>query len=139
MHLLTDEHSRAYYRKPLGEPPQSSNLALAIILLVVIVLQAIFNAWQDFSTSRVMSSIQGMLPADVIVLRDGKQITVPAAALVPGDLVHIAMGQKVPADVKLIDVSGDIRFDRSVLTGEVRPSRPLFYISVQCVDIVALE
>ena len=123
----------------MGEPPQSSNLALAVILLVVIVLQAIFNAWQDFSTSRVMSSIQGMLPADVLVLRDGKQITVPAASLVPGDLVHIAMGQKVPADVKLIDVSGDIRFDRSVLTGEVRPARPLSHISVLCVDIVTLE
>ena len=68
-----------------------------------------------------MSSIQGMLPADVIVLRDSNQITVPAAALVPGDLVHITMGQKVPADVKLIEVSGDVRFDRSVLTGEVRP------------------
>jgi sodium/potassium-transporting ATPase subunit alpha len=124
----------------LGEPaPQTSNLALAIILLVVIVLQAIFNAWQDFSTSRVMSSIQGMLPADVIVLRDGKQITVPAAVLVPGDLVHIAMGQKVPADVKLIDVSGDIRFDRSVLTGEVRLELPLSHNSVQCVDIASLE
>ncbi|KAH9059426.1 sodium-potassium ATPase [Lactarius deliciosus] len=108
--------------KPLGEPaPQASNLALAVVLLVVVVLQAIFNAWQDFSTSRVMSSIQGMLPADVIVLRDGKQVTVPAAALVPGDIVQIALGQKVPADVKLIDVSGDIRFDRSVLTGESEP------------------
>lgn len=71
-----------------------------------------------------MSSIKGMLPADVIVLRDGKQITIPAAELVPGDLVHIAMGQKVPADVKLIDVSGDLRFDRSVLTGEVRDADP---------------
>ncbi|KAH9035191.1 sodium-potassium ATPase [Lactarius pseudohatsudake] len=108
--------------KPLGEPaPQASNLALAVVLLVVVVLQAIFNAWQDFSTSRVMSSIQGMLPADVIVLRDGKQATVPAAALVPGDIVQITLGQKVPADVKLIDVSGDIRFDRSVLTGESEP------------------
>ncbi|KAI9451513.1 sodium-potassium ATPase [Lactarius psammicola] len=107
--------------KPLGEPaPQASNLALAIVLLVVVVLQAAFNAWQDFSTSRVMSSIQGMLPADVVVLRDGKQVTVPAAALIPGDIVQIALGQKVPADVKLIDVSGDIRFDRSVLTGETK-------------------
>ena len=78
-----------------------------------------------------MSSIQGMLPADVIVLRDSKQITVPAAALVPGDLVHITMGQKVPADVKLIDVSGDIRFDRSVLTGEVRPGHAPSYILAQ--------
>jgi len=109
------------YRKPLGNPhPQASNLALAVVLLVVVVLQAIFNAWQDFSTSRVMASIQDMLPDDVVVLRDGVQTTIPAASLVPGDLVHIVMGQKVPADVKLIDVSGDLRFDRSVLTGEVR-------------------
>ena len=116
---------RGTRRKPLGKPdPQASNLALAVVLLVVVLLQAIFNAWQDFSTSRVMSSIKGMLPADVIVLRDGKQITIPAAELVPGDLVHIAMGQKVPADVKLIDVSGDLRFDRSVLTGEVRDVDP---------------
>jgi sodium/potassium-transporting ATPase subunit alpha len=109
------------YRKPLGNPhPQASNLALAVVLLVVVVLQAIFNAWQDFSTSRVMASIQDMLPDDVVVLRDGVQTTIPAASLVPGDLVQIVMGQKVPADVKLIDVSGDLRFDRSVLTGEVR-------------------
>jgi sodium/potassium-transporting ATPase subunit alpha len=104
----------------LGNPdPQASNLALAVVLLVVVFLQAAFNAWQDFSTSRVMASIQGMLPADVVVLRDGVQTTLPAASLVPGDLVHLVMGQKVPADVKLIDVSGDLRFDRSVLTGEV--------------------
>jgi len=106
--------------KPLGNPnPQASNLALAVVLLVVVVLQAAFNAWQDFSTSRVMASIKGMLPADVVVLRDGVQSSLPAASLVPGDIVHLVMGQKVPADVKLIDVSGDLRFDRSVLTGEV--------------------
>ncbi|KAI0246247.1 sodium-potassium ATPase [Lactifluus subvellereus] len=108
--------------KPLGNPnPQASNLALAVVLLVVVFLQAIFNAWQDFSTSRVMASIQGMLPADVVVLRDGVQASIPAASLVPGDLVHVVMGQKVPADVKLIEVSGDLRFDRSVLTGESEP------------------
>ena len=104
----------------MGNPnPQASNLALAVVLLVVVVLQAAFNAWQDFSTSRVMASIKGMLPADVVVLRDGVQSSLPAASLVPGDIVHLVMGQKVPADVKLIDVSGDLRFDRSVLTGEV--------------------
>jgi len=104
----------------LGNPnPQASNLALAVVLLVVVVLQAIFNAWQDFSTSRVMASIQEMLPDDVVVLRDGAETTLPAAALVPGDIVQLSLGQKVPADVKLIDVSGDLRFDRSVLTGEV--------------------
>ncbi|KAI0259575.1 sodium-potassium ATPase [Gloeopeniophorella convolvens] len=105
--------------KPLGNPhPQASNLALAVVLLVVVALQAAFSAWQDASTSRVMASIRGLLPADVVVLRDGLQARVPAAALVPGDLVYVAMGQKVPADVRLIEATGDLRFDRSVLTGE---------------------
>ncbi|KZV66047.1 sodium-potassium ATPase [Peniophora sp. CONT] len=108
--------------KPLGEPaPQASNLALAVVLLVVVLLQALFNAWQDFSTSRVMSSIKDMLPADVVVLRDGSQQSVPAIDLVPGDLVQIPLGQKVPADLRLIEVSSDLKFDRAVLTGESEP------------------
>lgn len=109
------------YRKPLGEPaPQASNLALAVVLLIVVVVQAVFNAWQDFSTSRVMASIKGMLPSAVAVLRDGKQVTVPAIDLVTGDLVFVGMGQKVPADLRLMECSGDLKFDRSILTGEVR-------------------
>ncbi|KAI0036987.1 sodium-potassium ATPase [Vararia minispora EC-137] len=108
--------------KPLGEPnPQASNLALAVVLLVVIVIQAVFNAWQDFSTSRVMASIKDMLPAAVVVLRDGAQTSLPASELVPGDLVQLALGQKVPADLRLLEVSSDLKFDRSVLTGESEP------------------
>ena len=106
------------YRKPLGEPPEAANLALAVVLLIVILIQAVFNAWQDFSTSRVMASIKGMLPSDVLVLRDGGQTKVSAKELVPGDLVTISLGEKVPADLKLIEVSADLQFDRSILTGE---------------------
>ncbi|KAI0735310.1 sodium-potassium ATPase [Earliella scabrosa] len=107
---------------PLGEPnPQASNLALAVVLLIVLLLQAGFNAWQDFSTSRVMSSIKGMLPSDVLVLRDGNQVKLPASELVNGDLIYVGLGEKVPADLRLIQVSGDLRFDRSILTGESEP------------------
>ena len=67
-----------------------------------------------------MSSIKGMLPSDVLVLRDGTQSKVPASELVTGDLIHVGMGEKVPADLRLIQVSNDLRFDRSILTGEVR-------------------
>jgi len=109
--------------KPLGDPnPQVANLALGVILVGVVVLQTAFNAWQDVSTSRVMASIQDMLPDDVIVLRDGAQMTLPATSLVPGDIIQLSVG-KIPADVKLIDASGDLRFDRSVLTGESEPLR----------------
>lgn len=105
--------------KPLGNPnPAPLNLALAVIIMVVIFLQAIFNAWQDWSTSRVMNSINNMLPTQTLVLRDGKVMTIDAAHLVPGDIVHVKMGNKIPADLRLIEVSDDLKFDRSVLTGE---------------------
>ncbi|PIL33977.1 transporter [Ganoderma sinense ZZ0214-1] len=108
--------------KPLGEPdPQISNLALGVVLLIVLFLQGAFNAWQDFSTSRVMSSIKDMLPSDVVILRDGNKVKLPAAELVNGDLVYIGLGEKVPADLRLIQVSWDFRFDRSIITGESEP------------------
>ncbi|KAI8384387.1 uncharacterized protein BYT42DRAFT_493550 [Radiomyces spectabilis] len=105
--------------KPLGEPnPSPLNLALAIILLMVIFLQAFFNAWQDWSTSRVMNSIHHMLPSQTLVKRDGVVKTIDATQLVPGDIVSISMGNKIPADLRLVEVSDDVKFDRSILTGE---------------------
>ena len=105
--------------KPLGNPnPAPLNLALAVILMFVIFVQAFFTAWQDWSTSRVMNSINNMLPTQTLVIRDGKAVTIDAAHLVPGDIVHINMGNKIPADLRLVQVSDDLKFDRSVLTGE---------------------
>ncbi|KAJ7618585.1 hypothetical protein FB45DRAFT_1007358 [Roridomyces roridus] len=105
--------------RPLGDPnPAAPNLALAVILLIVIAIQAVFNAWQDYSTSNVMSSIVGLLPTDILVTRDGEKFKIPAANLVAGDVVSITLGSKVPADLRLLQVSSDLRFDRSILTGE---------------------
>ncbi|EPQ30905.1 uncharacterized protein PFL1_01803 [Pseudozyma flocculosa PF-1] len=104
--------------KPLGNPhPQVSNLALACVLVFVVVLQAAFNAHQDWSTGRVMESIAGMLPEAVIVVRDGQKHSIPAAELVQGDVVVISLGCKVAADCRIIACS-DAKFDRSVVTGE---------------------
>jgi sodium/potassium-transporting ATPase subunit alpha len=44
--LLQDMYAELLFRKPLGNPPAPSNLALAVVLLIVIAIQAIFNAWQ---------------------------------------------------------------------------------------------
>lgn len=46
---------------------------------------------------------------------------IPASDLVFGDIVHIALGNKVPADLRLIETSSDLKFDRSALTGESNP------------------
>jgi sodium/potassium-transporting ATPase subunit alpha len=108
--------------KPLGEPnPAVSNLALAIVLLAVFVIQAGFNAWQDWSSSRVMASITTMLPDNCVSLRDGVQASVVALDIVPGDILFIKAGNKLPADMRFVEISSDAKFDRSILTGMSEP------------------
>lgn len=104
--------------RPLGNPPMPYNLGLAILVLIVIWLQACFSAFQDWSTKKTMKSILDLLPSQALALRDGHVITVEASNLVVGDIVNINIGNKVPADLRLISTSGDVRFDRAVLTGE---------------------
>jgi sodium/potassium-transporting ATPase subunit alpha len=87
----------------------------------VFFIQAAFAMFQDWSTSRVMSSIKDMLPEQCQVTRNGQLIHIPAADIVPGDLVVVKAGNKLPADIRFIKVSSDAKFDRSVLTGESRP------------------
>jgi sodium/potassium-transporting ATPase subunit alpha len=127
--------------KPLGEPPQVPNLALAIVLVGVWVIQAVFNAWQDFSSSRVMASITGMLPEDCHVLRDGEQRMLPASEVVPGDVLYFKAGSKLPADIRFVQTSSDAKFDRSILTGESVPiaavteSTETNYLETKCIGM----
>ncbi|KAK1753292.1 hypothetical protein QBC47DRAFT_431753 [Echria macrotheca] len=122
--------------KPLGQPPAPANLALAIVLLAVFFIQAAFNMWQDWSSSRVMASIKNMIPDECLVIREGGQlIKIGAADVVPGDITVIKAGDKVPADVRFLVVSSDARFDRSILTGESVP----LAAAVDCTDKNYLE
>lgn len=104
--------------KPLGKPPAVANLALACVLVAVWLVQAGFNAWQDWSTSRVMASIGTMLPDQCTVIRNGSVTSISAQDMVPGDIVVIKQGNKLPADVRFFEVSEDAMFDRAILTGK---------------------
>jgi sodium/potassium-transporting ATPase subunit alpha len=108
--------------RPLGQPPAPANLALAIVLLVVFVIQAAFNMWQDWSSSRVMASIKTMLPDHCTLIRDGNEIVAFADQIVPGDVLLIKAGNKLPADVRFATASSDAKFDRSILTGKKKRS-----------------
>jgi sodium/potassium-transporting ATPase subunit alpha len=63
-----------------------------------------------------------MLPDSCLLQRDGSQVTVVASEIVPGDVLYIKAGNKLPADVRFVDVSSDAKFDRSILTGEWKVS-----------------
>ncbi|KAI8985775.1 E1-E2 ATPase-domain-containing protein [Trametes punicea] len=105
--------------EPLGEPdPAVFNLGVAVLLLLVIIVSATFYAFVDWHASRIMNSIKNLVAEDASVIRDGKHQTVRARDLVVGDVVTLSMGDRVPADLRLVTVSSDVRFDRSLLTGE---------------------
>ena len=59
-----------------------------------------------------------MMPEDCLLIRDGAQVTVAASEIVPGDVMTIKAGDKLPADVRFVDISSDASYDRSVLTGK---------------------
>ncbi|KAI0477051.1 Na,H/K antiporter P-type ATPase [Xylariaceae sp. FL0804] len=127
--------------KPLGQPPVVANLALAIVLVAVFLIQAAFNMFQDWSSSRVMSSIQNMLPEDCMVTRNGTMVSLPAPNLVPGDIVHMKAGNKLPADMRFLQASSDAKFDRAILTGESVPlaatvnSTDDNYLETKCIGL----
>lgn len=89
-----------------------------ITQMLVIVVSATFYAVVDWNASRVMKSIKKLIAEDATVIRDGKQQTVPAADIVVGDLIMLSMGERVPADLRIVQASSDLKFDRSLLTGE---------------------
>lgn len=115
--------------KPLGEPaPAVANLALGIVLIAVFIIQAGFNAWQDWSSSRVMESITAMLPEASHVIRNGNEMELSSLDIVPGDVLLLKAGNKIPADVRYLEVSHDMSVDRAVLTGKPQSSLAIILV-----------
>ncbi len=92
----------------------------AVIVLVIMFVTAVIYYVQRISTERVLRSLQKHNAQNVQVLRDGKMLELDTAQLVPGDVVVLHEGEKIPADARLIDGKG-VRADESLLTGESEP------------------
>ncbi|KAL4065659.1 hypothetical protein V8B97DRAFT_1141491 [Scleroderma yunnanense] len=104
--------------KPLGQPPLVFNLGVATLLMIVIIVSATFYALVDWNASRIMKSIKSLIAEEAAVVREGKQQLIPANDIVVGDIVALFTGDRVPADLRIVQMSSDLRFDRSLLTGE---------------------
>ena len=106
---------RASYATDTGI--QVEYLYLGVILAAVTFATGCFSYYQDASAQAQMASFNNFAPPQVIVIRNGKQDTIPAKDLVIGDLIRIENGQKVPADVRVVEQS-NCKVDNSSLTGE---------------------
>ncbi|KAJ1562114.1 hypothetical protein HK405_015740 [Cladochytrium tenue] len=108
--------------EPLGgSNPQVFNLGLAMVILFAIFLASIFYAIVDWNASRAMKNIVNLAVANATVVRDGTTVDIPATNVVVGDLLQLSLGQRVAADIRIVQCSPDAQFDRSILTGESKP------------------
>ncbi|MEO1767726.1 cation-transporting P-type ATPase [Thiobacter aerophilum] len=90
------------------------------VILGVVVINALIGFIQEGKAKAALEAIRGLLSPRAQVLRDGRRQEVDAAELVPGDIIFLAAGDRVPADVRLLSVKG-LRVDEALLTGESMP------------------
>ncbi len=90
------------------------------VILAVVVINAIIGYVQEGKAERALEAIRHMLSLEAVVMRDGQRRTVPAEEIVPGDVVVLESGDKVPADLRLARVK-DLGIDEAILTGESVP------------------
>jgi magnesium-transporting ATPase (P-type) len=93
----------------------------AAIILGVVILNGLLGFIQEGKAERALDSIRNMLPAEARTLRGGETRTIPAEQLVPGDVVLLESGDRVPADLRLADVK-NLRTEEAALTGESVPA-----------------
>lgn len=100
--------------------PGQGNLYIGIALGGVVILNATFTFIQEYQAEKIMASFHQLLPPHSRVLREGMAMDVLAIELVPGDIILVREGDKIPADGRLIE-ENSLKVDNSPLTGEAEP------------------
>ncbi|MBJ7455656.1 MAG: cation-transporting P-type ATPase, partial [Thermoleophilia bacterium] len=97
--------------------------ALTAAIATVIVVNAVFAFVQEHRAEQAVTALRRMLPVRVRVRRDGVVVDIDGEEVVPGDLLVLAAGDRVPADADIVS-SADLRVDESALTGESHAVEP---------------
>jgi len=99
---------------------EKDNLYLGIVLAVVVMLNGLFTFYQENKSENVMKKFENLVPHETICIREGEKKTISVAELTLGDIVEVKFGERVPADIRIIESSG-LKVDNSSLTGESEP------------------
>ncbi len=91
------------------------------VIVAVVVINALIGFVQEGKAEQALEAVRAMLASHAIVLRDGRRLEIDAAELVPGDIVLLASGDRVPADLRLLREK-NLRVDEAALTGESVPA-----------------
>jgi len=97
-----------------------NGLTDALTIIVIIIVLVLAEVWNEYRAKRSIASLKKLAPPTALVLRDGQPQEIQTALLVPGDILILKTGQRVPADARLIEAFG-LEVDESSLTGESYP------------------
>ena len=92
----------------------------AVTIIAIVILNAVLGFIQEYKTEKTLEALKSLTAPEAKVIRDGRQISVPADRVVPGDIIVLEAGDRIAADAVLLD-SVNIQADESLLTGESVP------------------
>jgi Ca2+-transporting ATPase len=107
----------------------------AIVIMSIVVVNAMLGLYQEGKAEKALESLKKMASPTAKVLRDGKTQEIPAAQLVPGDVVILETGDIIPADLRLVE-SSNLKIEEASLTGESVPSEKK--ASMELADVTPL-
>jgi Ca2+-transporting ATPase len=105
----------AYIARIEGEPMTDT-----WVILIIVILNAILGFVQEYRAEKAVEALKAMVSPHVLVLREGKEEDIDSKELVPGDIVLLEAGSRVPADARIIEAA-NLEVDEAALTGESRP------------------
>jgi len=92
----------------------------AAVILFVVMANSVIGFIQERKAGKAVDSLRHLVTTDATIVRDGRQLRLPSQEIVPGDVVLLQSGDKVPADLRLVSCR-DLQIDESPLTGETVP------------------
>jgi sodium/potassium-transporting ATPase subunit alpha len=95
-------------------------LYLGIVLYLVVILTSLFTFYQEYKSEAIMNSFKDLLPSKAKVIRNSVYDEIESSNIVVGDLILLRQGDKINADIRLIE-SNSLYVDNSILTGESHP------------------
>jgi len=95
---------------------------LGVAVWLVNLINGVFSFWQEYRAERATEALRRLLPVQARVLRDGRETRVAADALVPGDVILLAEGDRISADGRVVE-HAQLRVNQATLTGEANPVR----------------